>query len=72
MPECMPKASLPAEEPQRYQRSYARSAEAEIELASFEWPITEVDELRRLLRCEHIAPTWLLLGEFTGAQAEQL
>ena len=34
--------------------------------------LTRVDDVRRLLKCEHIAPTWLLLGEFSRAQATQL
>ena len=53
-------------------RSWERSEEARKEYESFAWPITEVKELRRLLDCHHIAPTWLLLGEFTRAQADEL
>ena len=62
----------PMEETPPFQRSWERSREAREEYESFVWPITELTELRRLLECRHIAPTWLLLGEFTRAQADEL
>ena len=53
-------------------RPWERSAEAAAEFASFTWPLTSVSEVVRLLACQHIAPTWLLLGEFTGSWAERV
>ena len=38
-----------------------------VEWASFDWPLRDLDELRRLLQCEHIRPTILIGGEFSGA-----
>ena len=71
-PHCEPTVALPAEQPARFARSWLRSAEAEAEYNTFEWPLTTVDEVKRLLRCNRISPTWLLLGEFTQAQAKEL
>ena len=70
---CEPCAGpLPADVPAPFARSWLRSAEAAAEYDSFEWPLRTVAEVQRLLRCEHISPTWLLLGEFTQAQATDL
>ena len=57
---------------QAHLRSWQRSAAAAAEFASFTWPITSLDELHRLLASEHLKPTWLLLGDFTGAWAERV
>ena len=72
VPPVHPRSTKPADTPPLHMPSWLRSPEAEAEYATFQWPLTTVDEVRRLLRCEHIAPTWLLLGEFTRAQAKQL
>ena len=37
------------------------------ELASFTWPITSLEELLRLLECEHASPSDVCGGEFTAA-----
>ena len=37
------------------------------ELAGFTWPITTLDEFRRLLACRHASPHTLVGFEFTGA-----
>lgn len=41
--------------------------EIAIELASFTWPITEADELKRLCACSHAGPTAVVAFEFTAA-----
>ena len=70
---CVPHSGpLPADVPAPFERSWQRSAEAQAEYDSFDWPLRTVAEVQRLLRCDHIAPTWLLLGEFTQAQASAL
>jgi hypothetical protein len=53
-------------------RPWERSVAAAEEFASFDWPLTTIPEVLRLLACRHISPTWLLLGEFTGAWAERV
>ena len=53
-------------------RPWERSVDAAAEYASFDWPLTTVEEVRRLLATTHISPTWLLLGECDGAWAERV
>ena len=38
-----------------------------VEFNSFSWPLRSVEEVQRLLQCEHIAPTDLVGFEFSGA-----
>eukprot|EP00965_Chrysotila_dentata_P166380 5493142-Pleurochrysis_carterae.AAC.1 len=45
---------------------------AKQELASFTFPLRNLDEVRRLLACRHAAPTTLLAGEFSGAMRGEL
>ena len=45
---------------------YLSSTEARAEFLSFAWPLRSLDEVRRLLRCKHIAPVNCSLFEFTG------
>lgn len=42
------------------------------ELASFQWPITTVEEFKRLLQCPHAAPTDLVGFEFSSAVRDAL
>ena len=56
VPPCVPRATPLVGEPPPYLLSWLRSPEAEAEYAAFDWPLTSVDEVRRLLRCEHIVP----------------
>ena len=51
----------------RFARSWRRSAEARACFDSFSWPLRTRLELRRLLASRVLTPTWLLLGEFSGA-----
>ena len=53
----------------RFARSWKRSAEAKACFDSFVWPLRTHHELRRLLASDVLTPTWLLLGEFSGAFA---
>ena len=71
-PACHPSVMHAADLPPPHLPSWERSDAAMAEYGQFEWPLTSVDDVRRLLRCAHIAPTWLLLGEFSRAQATQL
>ena len=48
-------------------RPWERSAAAAAEFASFEWPLTELSEVRRLLSSKHLRPTWLMLGDSSTA-----
>ena len=53
-------------------RPWERSAAAAAEFASFTWPLTTIAEVKRLLASPHLSPTWLLLGEFSGAWASEV
>ena len=53
-------------------RSWLRSSAALAEFESFTWPLVDVAEVRRLLACRHIAPTWLLLGDATASWAARV
>ena len=46
---------------------YLRTEAARSEYTSFVWPIRDVAELHRLMRCQHIAPTDFVGFEFSGA-----
>eukprot|EP00965_Chrysotila_dentata_P009744 317484-Pleurochrysis_carterae.AAC.1 len=45
---------------------------AKQELESFTFPLRDLDEVKRLLSCQHSAPTTLLAGEFSGAMRSEL
>ena len=48
------------------------AAAATREWQSFSWPLTSVAEVKRLLRCSHIAPTDIVGFEFSGAVRQAL
>ena len=62
-----PPHQTPAPEPPppSHGRCWERSHEAQLEFDSFDWPIRTLVDLKRLLACHHIMPTWLMLGDFT-------
>ena len=62
--------SLPGDGP--HPRPWARSPGARDEYDSFEWPLTSLSEVQRLLRMRHIRPTWLMLGDASASWTSQL
>ena len=55
-----------------YARPWARSPAAAAEYASFDWPLTDVREVRRLLATQHLRPTWRMLGDASASWTCQM
>lgn len=53
-------------------RPWERSPEAAAAYATYTFPLTSLVEVRRLLADPHLAPTWLLLGDFTATWAQAI
>ena len=62
--------ALPGDGP--HLRPWERSPEAAAEYASFEWPLRDVREVKRLLSSVHLRPTWLMMGDASTSWTSQL
>jgi hypothetical protein len=84
-PSRAPTTSLEKDEPSRFPslpgaldgsgpflRPWLRSDLAYAEFETFDWPLTSLDEVARLLRCRALRPTWLMLGDASASWTRQM